>query len=206
MNLYGPPRTILVSRNDRLKQAQPAGKALMRADRRDSLRATVFAWVTPLPAARCISGCAARSASVAPALSPPASAASTFLTKVRMRDLRAAFCTVRRLVCRMRLRADAVLAIGPVRSFNTKIPADSQAGRLREGRVLCSHLQQVKQAHSAFRSLESSLRRSVPAPSFRPVARSAAAPWCRESCDNHGLAGRLSRHRPPSSQSAQMPP
>ena len=35
---------------------QPAAIALIRADRRDSLRATVLAWITPLPEARCISG------------------------------------------------------------------------------------------------------------------------------------------------------
>ena len=33
--------------------------AFTRFDRRDSFRATVLAWITPLPAARCISGCAA---------------------------------------------------------------------------------------------------------------------------------------------------
>ena len=30
--------------------------ALMREDSRDNLRETVFLWMTPLPAARCISG------------------------------------------------------------------------------------------------------------------------------------------------------
>src|ERR1700733_7954392 len=68
---------------------QPAGIALIRADSRDSLRATVLRWATCLPAARCISGCAARNASAAAALLPLAIATSTFLTKVRIRDLRA---------------------------------------------------------------------------------------------------------------------
>lgn len=35
---------------------QPVGNVLIRADSRDSLRATVLRCVTPLPAARCISG------------------------------------------------------------------------------------------------------------------------------------------------------
>jgi hypothetical protein len=89
------------------------GSVLIRADRRASLRATVLAWITPFPDARCISGCAARRASPAADLSPLAIAVSTFLTKVRMRDLRALFRAVRVSVCRMRLRAEAVLAIFP---------------------------------------------------------------------------------------------
>lgn len=72
--------------------------ALMRADNRDSFRATVLAWMTPLPDARCISGCAARSAAAAADLSPPAIAASTFLTNVRMRDFRAELRAVRTMV------------------------------------------------------------------------------------------------------------
>src|ERR1051326_5622595 len=83
----------------------------MRADRRDSFRATVFACTTPLPDARCISGCAARSASLATCLSPLAIAVSTFFTNVRMRDFRAALRAVRTFVCLMRLRADAVFAM-----------------------------------------------------------------------------------------------
>lgn len=67
----------------------PPESALIRAESRDSFRATVLWWVTPLLAARCISGWAAFSASCAAALSPPAIAVSTFLTKVRIRDLRA---------------------------------------------------------------------------------------------------------------------
>ena len=43
-------------------QAALADSALMRAERREILRDTVLSWITPLPAARCISGCAARSA------------------------------------------------------------------------------------------------------------------------------------------------
>ncbi len=92
-------------------RAQALGSALIRAERRESLRATVLAWITPLPDARCISGCAARRASAAAVLSPLASAVSTFLTKVLMRDLRAWLRAVRVTVWRMRLRADAVLAM-----------------------------------------------------------------------------------------------
>src|ERR1700761_4642362 len=78
---------------------QPAGRALIRADKRDSFRATVLAWMTPLPLARCISGWAARSASAAAVRSPPAIAVSTFLTKVRMRDFLAWLRAVRVAVC-----------------------------------------------------------------------------------------------------------
>src|SRR5208283_3284539 len=91
---------------------QVPANALMRADSRDSLRDTVLACTTPLLAARCISGCAWRSASCAAALSPPAIVVSTFLMKVRMRDLRAWLRRVRVLFWRMRLRAEAVLAMG----------------------------------------------------------------------------------------------
>jgi len=38
---------------------QALANALIRADNLDNLRATVLAWITPLPDARCISGCAA---------------------------------------------------------------------------------------------------------------------------------------------------
>jgi hypothetical protein len=77
------------------RRNQGLGSALIRAVKRDSLRPTVFAWITPLPDARCISGWAARSASAAADLSPLAIAVSTFLTKVRIRDLRAWFRAVR---------------------------------------------------------------------------------------------------------------
>jgi hypothetical protein len=50
----------------------------MRAESRDSFRATVLRWNTPLVTARCSSGCAARNASCACALSPPEIACSTF--------------------------------------------------------------------------------------------------------------------------------
>src|SRR5277367_2252451 len=96
----------------KLRPCQAPASALMRADSRDSLRAIVLACTTPLLAARCISGCASRSAACAAALSPPAMVVSTFLMKVRMRDFRAWLRRVRVLVWRMRLRAEAVLAMG----------------------------------------------------------------------------------------------
>jgi hypothetical protein len=106
-------------------RGQPLANALIRAESRESLRETVLLCVTPLLAARCISGCAARNASPAARLSPLAIAASTFLTKVRMRDLRAWLRSVRRSVCRWRLRAEAVLAMG-IRSFGFRVlPATS---------------------------------------------------------------------------------
>jgi hypothetical protein len=77
---------------------QAVAKALIRADNRESLRAIVLACTTPLPAARCSSGCAVRNASTATALSPLAIAVSTFLINVRMRDFRAALRAVRTLV------------------------------------------------------------------------------------------------------------
>lgn len=77
---------------------QALANDLMRADNRDSLRATVFAWITPLPVARCISGCAARKAAAATDLSPLAIASSTFFTNVRIRDFRAALRAVRTMV------------------------------------------------------------------------------------------------------------
>jgi hypothetical protein len=92
----------------------PIDIALIRADSRDNCRETVLRCATPLPTARCISGCAARNASVAASLFPPTIANSTFLMKVRMRDLRAWLRSVRRSDCRLRLRAEAVLAMKPV--------------------------------------------------------------------------------------------
>ena len=53
------PRTSYAGRYPGPRMGQAVGNALIRADKRDSLRATVFACVTPLPRARCISGCAA---------------------------------------------------------------------------------------------------------------------------------------------------
>jgi hypothetical protein len=96
---------------------QAVGSALMRADSRESLRAAVLRWITPLEAARCISGCAARNASAAAARSPPAIAASTFLTNVRTRDLRVRLRSVRRSVWRIRFRADALLAMGSLQNI-----------------------------------------------------------------------------------------
>ena len=80
---------------DRFDYHQALGKVFIRAERRDNLRAVLLACTTPLPDARCISGCAARSASLAADLSPLAIASSTFLTKVRMRDFRAWLRAVR---------------------------------------------------------------------------------------------------------------
>jgi hypothetical protein len=102
-----PPTVVTVPESVRLvnHQAgtfrimiQAVANALIRADNRDSFRATVFAWITPFPDARCISGCASRKALVATDLSPLAIAISTFFTKVRMRDFRAALRAVRTLV------------------------------------------------------------------------------------------------------------
>src|SRR6266566_389932 len=79
-----------------------AQSALMRAARRDSLRATVFLCSTPLVVARCNSGWATRKADCASSLSPVAIAVSTFLTKVRTRLSRERLIAVRFSVCRSR--------------------------------------------------------------------------------------------------------
>ena len=55
-------------------------------------------------------------------LVPPAIATSTFLMKVRMRDLRAWLRSVRRSVCRLRLRAEAVLAMMSCSLGRTQTP------------------------------------------------------------------------------------
>jgi len=53
-----------------LSKNQAAPSDLIRADRRDSFRATVLACATPLVLARCNSGCAAFRASAAADLLP----------------------------------------------------------------------------------------------------------------------------------------
>src|SRR3546814_6204529 len=55
---------------------------------RENLREAVFLWSTPRATPRCNSGCTCASAVAAASLSPASSAASTFLTKVRMRPTR----------------------------------------------------------------------------------------------------------------------
>jgi len=79
---------------------------VIAVDKRDSLRDMVFLWNTPVCAPRIISGSAAWIAVTAAALSPEAIAASTFLMKVRMRDRRATFTSVRDAVWRIRFLAD----------------------------------------------------------------------------------------------------
>mgnify|MGYP007022536709 CR=1 FL=1 len=54
---------------------------------------------------------AARNAAVAASLSPPAMAASTFFTKVRMRPMRLPLISARRSLRRMRFLACGVFAI-----------------------------------------------------------------------------------------------
>src|SRR5208282_1267281 len=73
-------------RRARQVAVQSLASALIREDRREIFRDTVLACATPLVAARCNSGCAARNAAAAAALSPPAIAVSTSFTNVRTRD------------------------------------------------------------------------------------------------------------------------
>ena len=90
---------------------QAAATALMRAERRESLRETELAFSTPLPAARCSSGCMSRNAVWAASLFPAATASSTLRMKLCTRDLRALLRAVRFSVWRMRFWADAILAM-----------------------------------------------------------------------------------------------
>src|SRR5690348_6364116 len=76
--------------------AEPYGSALMRAESRDSLRATRFLCTTFCPTPRIRTGCAALNASCADFLLPLAIAVSTFFRYVLMRDSRAVFTALRR--------------------------------------------------------------------------------------------------------------
>src|SRR5260370_31548934 len=78
--------------------AQRRQSALILVLKRDSLRAAVFLWTTPLPTLRCSSGCASAKAARAASLSPLSIAVSTFFMKVRRRDTRARLTAVRRSV------------------------------------------------------------------------------------------------------------
>ena len=101
----------------------------MRDDKRESFRATVVLWNTPLVTARCISGIAALNASSALFLSPDAIASSTLRTKVRTRERRALFTAVRRSILRTIFFADVVLAMPSLFSLNSQ-PAPAGEGRL----------------------------------------------------------------------------
>src|SRR5690554_212691 len=86
--------------------------ALMRFDRRDILRATVFLCSTPLLTPRSSSGWAACSAVFAAPASPEAMASSTRRRKVRMRERRALLISNRRSFWRARFWDWGVLAMG----------------------------------------------------------------------------------------------
>jgi hypothetical protein len=83
--------------------------ALMRADRRESLRATMFLCTTFCPTPRISTGCAALNASAAACLFPLAIAVSTFFRYVLIRDSRARLTTARRSAWRAFLLARARL-------------------------------------------------------------------------------------------------
>ena len=85
-------QTHLIKKENKRRQAPTD---FTRAESRDNLRATVLACTTPLVAARCNSGCAARKASCAADLSPDFTASSTLRKKLRTRDFRALFRAVR---------------------------------------------------------------------------------------------------------------
>jgi hypothetical protein len=85
--------------------------ALMRADKREILRDTVFLCTTPTFAVRIKIGWAALSAAAAAALSPAAMASSTFVTLVRIRLMRVRFTSVRRSVWRAAFFAEDVFAM-----------------------------------------------------------------------------------------------
>lgn len=90
--------------------------AATRLVSRDNFRDAVFLCSTPRATPRASSGCAAARASAAAVLSPPSSAASTFFTKVRMRDRRLPLIKARASLRRMRLRACGELAMCVLRS------------------------------------------------------------------------------------------
>lgn len=85
---------------------------------------------------RASSGWAALSASAATALSPPARAASTFLTKVRMRERRLPLISARRSLRRMRLRACGVLAMSVLFLSSDGLPL-RETGKI-PGAATCS--------------------------------------------------------------------
>ena len=88
-----------------------AASALMRDERRDNLRETVFFGNTPLVTARCSSGCALLNAASAAPLFPDEIASSTLRRKVLTRERRALFTAVRRAILRTIFLAEDVLAI-----------------------------------------------------------------------------------------------
>src|SRR5690606_38922756 len=104
-NLFSNP---ILDRVDRRNQAP---SALMRCARREIFRLAMFLWNTPLPAARCSSGWAARSAAAAASLSPVAIASSTLRRKVRTRERRAMLVLVRDSILRTALMAEGVFAM-----------------------------------------------------------------------------------------------
>src|SRR5262249_61998156 len=85
--------------------------ALIRAARRDTLRAAVFLWTTPFCAVRARTGSAAARALRAAALSPAASASSTLRTWDLNWERRDLLISVRRGILRAGLLAAVVVAI-----------------------------------------------------------------------------------------------
>ena len=83
-----------------------AAKALMRADKRESLRAAALLCTTPLLVPRINSGVTFLKAATAAALSPAAIADSSALTAVRIRFRREWLRAWARVFRRMRFRAD----------------------------------------------------------------------------------------------------
>jgi hypothetical protein len=83
----------------------------MPADSLETFRAAVFFFITPFVTDLMISGWAAFRAAFAASLSPPAIASSTLRMKVRMRERRALFTSVRAAILRTAFFADGVLAM-----------------------------------------------------------------------------------------------
>ena len=83
---------------------------LTALDKRDTLREALFLWYTPLVAALSISVVAASSAAWAAALSPAATAASTFLIAVLTLDLIALFLAALVSFTKILFFADLMLA------------------------------------------------------------------------------------------------
>ncbi len=84
----------------------PQAIAFIRAESRESLRATVLRWSTPRVVPRWSSGCAKTNSAWAAALFPDPIADSTRLMKVRIRPTRLVLTSARRALLRIRFLAE----------------------------------------------------------------------------------------------------
>lgn len=109
---------------------------LMRAERRDILRAAALDVITPYLAPRCSSGCAKTNAARAAFLSPATIAASTAFTALRIRLARMRLTAVRRVVCRILFSADLWVAIADLCFRSTSEPDCREAALIAVARAM----------------------------------------------------------------------